>query len=152
MTTSVFDPDAFLAGTVVTEANSTEFVPVPVGEYQAVASDVKPVPWSKKDGSASGVKLQIIWEIQDEGVKALLERDKVTCRQDIMLDLNGTGGLETGKGKNVALGRLRAALNLNESGVPFSFPMIVGRMGTVSIKHEPYNDSILAYVAAVAAA
>jgi len=106
---SQFDPNAFLNATV-TEANSTEMTPVPEGEYLAIADKVTVVPWSKKDGSDSGLKLQIIWDIQDENVKALLERSKITVRQDQMLDLTDTGQLALGKGQNVGLGRLRDGL------------------------------------------
>lgn len=147
---STFDVDAFLQSTQITEANSTATIPVPVGEYPAAISEVKIVQWSKKDGSASGLKLQIVWQIEDEAVKALLDREKVAVRQDVMLDLTETGGLDTGKGKNVTLGRLREAVDLNVPGMPFSFPMLPGRMAKVVIKHESYNDTILAQVSAVA--
>lgn len=146
---STFDIDSFMQQTVV-GANSTATIPVPVGEYLAISEDVKCIPWAKKDGSASGLKLQITWSIEDEAVKALLERTKVTVRQDIMLDLTEQNGLDMGKGKNVGLGRLREALDINDQTIPFSFPMIVGRMGKLAIVHEPYNDSILAQVKGVA--
>jgi hypothetical protein len=132
---SQFDPNAFLNATIE-EANSTEMTPVPEGEYLAIADKVTVVPWQKKDGSDSGLKLQIIWDIQDENVKALLERSKITVRQDQMLDLTETGGLALGKGQNVGLGRLRTAVGLNEPGQPFSFAMIQGQVAKVLVKHR----------------
>lgn len=100
-----FDPNTFL-NTTYEEANDTKITPCPVGEYLAVASKVDAKTWASRDGSKSGVKLEILWEIDDANVKQLLGRDKVTSRQNIMLDLNEAGtGLDLGKGKNVGLGR-----------------------------------------------
>jgi hypothetical protein len=132
---STFDPTAFMNMTVE-GSNSTESLPVPEGEYLAISEKVDVVPWSSKDGSNSGLKLQVIWDIQDDGVKSLMERSKVTQRQDIMLDLTETGQLDMGKGKNVGLGRLREAVDLNQAGQPFSFAMLQGRMGKVLVKHR----------------
>lgn len=150
---SAFDPNAFFNSTV-TEANSTELTPVPEGEYLAIADKVTIVPWSKKDGSDSGLKLQIIWDIQDENVKALLERSKVTVRQDQMLDLTDTGQLALGKGQNVGLGRLRTAVGLNTPGEPFSFTMIQGQIAKVLVKHRAGDqpEQIFAEVRGVAPA
>jgi len=150
---SQFDPNAFLNATV-TEANSTEMTPVPEGEYLAIADKVTVVPWSKKDGSDSGLKLQIIWDIQDENVKALLERSKITVRQDQMLDLTDTGQLALGKGQNVGLGRLRTAVDLNTPGEPFNFSMIQGRLAKVLVKHRTGEqpEQIFAEVRGVAKA
>ena len=102
-----FDPNTFLTMTVE-EANDTKISPCPAGEYLAVATKVEPKSWASRDGSSSGMKLEITWDIDDANVKQLLGREKVTSRQNIMLDLNEAGnGLDMGKGKNVGLGRLR---------------------------------------------
>lgn len=150
---SAFDPNAFLNATV-TEANSTESVPVPEGEYLAIADKVTIVPWSKKDGSDSGLKLQIIWDIQDENVKELLERSKVTVKQDQMLDLTDTGQLALGKGQNIGLGRLRTAVDLNTPGEAFAFSMLQGRLAKVLVKHRTGEqpEQIFAEVRGVAKA
>lgn len=133
----------------VTEAGSTTSTPVPEGEFLAQVEKVDVAQWSKKDGSASGLKLNVLWEIQDEGVKKLLERAKVTVQQQIMLDLTDAGTLDMGKGKNVTLNRLREAVNLNKAGKPFSFPMLQGQLAKVVVKHRPDNDNIYAEVKAV---
>lgn len=146
----MFSPDQFL-DMQVTEANDTKIVPVPVGEYNAVVSEVKVVSWQKKDDpSTAGLKLQIIWELDSPEVKALLQRDKVTVRQDQMLDLIDGGGLDMGRGRNVGLGRLREATGLNTPGQPFSFTMLTGRMAKVSIKHRVDGDTIYSEVKGVA--
>ena len=41
-----------------------------------------------------------------------------------------------GKGKNVALGRLREALGQNTPGKPWSFGMLVGQVAKVAVKHR----------------
>lgn len=137
-----FDPNTFL-NTTYEEANDTKITPCPVGEYLAVASKVDAKTWASLDGSKSGVKLEILWEIDDANVKQLLGRDKVTSRQNIWLDLNEAGtGLDLGKGKNVGLGRLREALDLNTPGQAFAFSMIEGRLAKVMVSHRVDGEDI----------
>ena len=146
----MFNPEQFL-DTTLTESNDTKTIPVPVGEYTAVVEDVKCRQWtSKKDPSQSGITLEVIWNIDDSAVKELLGREKVTVKQGIMLDLTDSGGMDMGKGRNVGLGRLREALDLNTPGQPFSFSMLSGRLAKVSVSHRVVDDSIFAEVKAVA--
>lgn len=134
--TSVFDPAAF-TNLTINDASSTVLVPVPVGEYVALVEKAECRSWQSKDGSQSGLTLDVIWEIQDESVKQLLERQKVTVKQGVMLDLTDDGkGLAMGKGKNVTLGRLREACGKNVPGQAFSFPMLTGCMAKVSVSHR----------------
>ena len=151
----MFDPNTFMDATF-TESNSTVAVPVPAREYPtALIEDAKITPWQgKKDPSLSGMKLQIVWEIDDDAVRQELDRSKVTVRQEIMLDLNDAGtGLDMGKGKNVSLGRLREAVGLNSPGQPFSFAMLKGRVARIVVSHRqnPENpEQIFAEVKSVA--
>lgn len=150
---SMFDPSSFLEMSVA-ESNSTVSIPVPAGEFVAFVDKVEARPWTKKDDpSKSGVALDILWNIDDANVKAMLDREKVTAKQGIMLDLTDTGGLDMGKGKNVGLGRLREACGLNEPGQPFAFRMLEGKAAKVVIEHraDPKNSEIIyAEVKAVA--
>lgn len=134
-----FDPQAILDATF-NEANSTELITVPEGEYQAVAGEVESVPWQGvKDPSKSGLKLVIPWEILDEGVKASTKRQKIVIRQDVMLDFTPSGTLDMGEGANIRLGQLRAAVGLNQKGQSFSPRMISGKMAKVKVgvrEHE----------------
>ena len=146
----MFNPEQFL-DQQFTEANDTKLVPVPVGEYTAIAGEVKCRQWqSKADPSKSGLTLDITWEIDDPAVKELLGRDKVTVRQGIMLDLTDSGSMDMGKGRNVGLGRLREALNLNQPGQAFSFSMIPGRLAKVSVTHRIDGENIFSEVKSVA--
>lgn len=145
-----FDPNQFL-DMQFTDSNSTEAVPIPVGEYVAVVSEVKCRPWQKKDDpSVAGLALDLLWEIDDQGVKDLLGRTKVVAKQGIMLDMTDGGGLDFGKGKNVGLGRLREATGLNTPGQPFSFTMLTGRPAKVKIEHRVAGEQVFAEVKAVA--
>lgn len=130
----MFDPNAFLEQ-VVTEVGSTEAVPIPAGEYLAFIDKKEVTSWQKKDDpSIGGLKLKVTWALEDAAVKELLGRDKVIVTQDIMLDLTDTGSLDMGKGRNVELNRLRAAVDLNVSG--FSFHQLDGRMARVTVKQD----------------
>ena len=142
----MFDPNQFL-DLQITEANDTKVIPVPVGEFTAVADKAECRTWqSKKDPSKSGVTLEVTWAIDDQGVKDLLGRDQVTVRQGIMLDLTEEGGLDMGKGRNVGLGRLREALGLNVPGQPFAFSMIPGRMAKIKVDHRIDGENVYAEV------
>lgn len=146
----MFNPDQFL-DMQVTETNDTKVVPVPVGEYTAMIDEVKVRQWqSKKDPSQSGLTLDVKWGIDNAAVAELLGRDKVTVKQGIMLDINDAGFLDMGKGRNIGLGRLREALNLNAPGEPFSFNMLVGRVAKVSVTHRIDGEDIYAEVKSVA--
>lgn len=146
-----FDPQTFLDATF-TEANSTEIINLDEGEYLAVVSEVKTDTWTKKDGSASGVKAIVGWEVIDDAAKVKTKRNKILVRQDIMLDLTEGGTLDMGEGKNVALGRLRAAVGKNRPGEPFSFRMLPGCTAKVRIGLREHEGRRFEEVRAVAAA
>lgn len=148
---TTFDPATFL-NQEFNEALDTKVVPCPAGEYLGLAEKVEVKPWAAKDGSSSGLKLVILWDIQDENVKSLLGRDTVRVGQDQMLDLTETGQLDFGKGKNVGLGRIREALGLNTPGEPFSFGMIQGRLAKVKVSHRAVGEDMYAEVKAIAKA
>jgi len=150
MTTS-FDPATFLNQTFEGQLD-TKMIPCPAGEYLALADKVEVKTWSSKDGSSSGLKLEIIWDIQDENVKKLLDRDSVKVKQDQMLDLTETGALDMGKGKNIGLGRIREALGMNNKGEPFAFSMIAGRMAKVIVSHRPVGEDLFPEIKKIAAA
>ncbi len=147
---SQFDVSSFMSQ-AVTDANDTKVIPVPAGEHVSLADKVEIKEWaSKTDSSKAGLKLVIQWAVDNAEVKELLGRDKVTVRQDIMLDLTDAGTLDMGRGRNVQLGKLREALNLNLPGQPFSFDMIQGRVAKILVAHRIDGDTIYADVKGVA--
>lgn len=136
----MFDPSQFLDMTIEGD-NSTVAIPPPAGEFPAIIDKVDVRQWTKRDDpTVSGLTLEVFWAIEDSGVKEMLGRDKVLVKQGIMLDITEAGGLDMGKGKNVGLGRLRAAVNLNNPGQAFSFQQLPGQMGKVTVTHRPDKD------------
>lgn len=146
---SNFDPNTFLNATF-TDANSTSSTPCPEGEFPAIAEKVDVSTWAKKDGSASGLKLDVLWDIQDESAKAVTGRNPTKVRQTVMLDLTESGQMDFAKGRNVSLGRLREAVGLNNPGEAFAFSMIQGRMAKVAVKHRVDGENIYDEVRGVA--
>lgn len=144
---SMFSPEQFL-DMQTTDSNDTVIIPVPPGEYIAVIKDIKLRPWqSKSDPSKAGMALDVQWSIDDEGVRAVTGRTEVTVKQGVMLDIREDGqGLDMGKGKNIGLGRLREATNLNTKGQPFAVTMFPGRAARVKVEHRADGDNIYAEV------
>lgn len=143
---STFDPDQFM-NTQTNESNDTAFVPIPVGEYQAAATKV--------EAGTAGDKpvLNVTWAITDQAAKDATGLDSPTVRQTIWLDLNGQGGLDNGRGKNVGLGKLREALSQNRPGQPWSPGQIMGQVANIKVTHRNGKEpgEVYAQVAAVAA-
>lgn len=121
---SVFNPDTFMDSTI-TEPNSTKVEAVPPGEYRATIDETIKPPRSVtgKDGTEY-IFFEVMWNIDDQGLKDKLGRDKLQVRQSIRLDITDDGALDTGKGKNVGLGRLREALGMNDG--PFNPRALAG--------------------------
>lgn len=152
---SAFDPDSFLSQSVEGQ-NDTKLVPCPAGEYMAVVDSVSARQWqSKEDPTRSGVTLEVLWSIDDEGVRQFLDRKDVKVKQGVMLDLLPDGKLDMGKGKNVGLGRLREAIGLNRPDQPFGFSMLTGQLAKVNVSHraDPKDPEVIyAEIRAVAKA
>lgn len=123
---NIFDPDAFMEE-AVDNAMDTEYINVPQGEHVAVCHDVlKPREYTDKNGDTNYV-MDIVWSITDDAVKAEVGRDLVTIKQSLYLDLNAEGKLDYSRGKNIALGKVREAVGLNQPGRPFSPGMLRGQ-------------------------
>jgi len=141
-----FDPSTFLSQTVDAEMDTT-IKQCPEGEFRAMIDDFDNNAFDsfegKKEKTAGRtfVTFKPPFVIQDAAVAAELERDKVVVyHKGIFLDFNEQGQLDTGKGKNVDLGRLRESVNQNQAG-PWSFDMLKGA-GPVMVKvvHEAAKD------------
>lgn len=144
-----FNPQEFIDATI-TGANDTKVIPVPLGEYMGIIEKVSPRQWQSKDGTQSGIALDVIWLVEDSNVKQLLGRETVTVKQGIMLDLTAQGGLDLGTGKNIGLGRLREAVNKNDPSQPFSFSQLPGLSAKISVTHRTQGEDTYAEVKAVA--
>lgn len=144
-----FDPQAFLDASI-TEVNDTKIIPVPMGEYLGVIEKMSPRQWQSKDGTQSGIALDLVWIVEDQDVRDFLGRDTVTVKQGIMLDMLPSGGLDMSKGKNIGLGRLREAVGMNKPGEAFSFQNLPGQMAKITVKHRLVEEDVFAEVKAVA--
>ncbi len=140
MNETTFNPDEFLAQTT-TEQMDTRFPSIPPGEYPAIIDGiaVRQQP-GKDDPTKLFTLLDVTYAIDDAGVKAATGLVKPTIRQTVFLDLNDAGQLDTGKSKNVNLGRLREALGLNVAGQAFSFQNLVGQACVVKTKLSPNKN------------
>ena len=143
---SLFDPESFLS-TTYNESTSTEFVPVPEGEYYAVATAVMPREVQTKSGPR--VVLEVTWTIQGD-LSESTGREVNTVKQGIFLDLTDRGHLDFSKGRNIRLGRLRDALGQNEDGKPWSPRDIIGKAARISVTHRMQGSDIYADVGEVA--
>lgn len=131
---SPFDADNFM-NTQSTESNATKVIPVPPGEYNAIIKDLK-----LRDAKDNKV-MDVIWEIDSQAARDATGRKEVQVRQSLFLDFNEGGGLSFAEGKNVALGRLRQALNQNNKGQPWSPAMLKGGVAKINVTHRMDKDT-----------
>lgn len=109
-----FDADTFLNQTA-SGPMSTAVVPCPEGEWKAIIDDGDKAITFSGGTTKTGEpwhKMNISFKILDDAVRTLLKRDNVFVPMQCFLDINN-GALDTSEGKNVSLGRLRAALDQN---------------------------------------
>lgn len=142
---STFDEAAFMQ-TETTEQGSTAATPVPENEYVAVIKDAKPRP--VKDDR---MILDVQWAIDDPEATKATGIPFPTVRQSIWLDMAGVG-LDMGKGKNVALNRLREAVGQNIAGKVWKPTDLIGQVARITVKHRIAEENVYADVKAVAKA
>lgn len=135
---SIFNPDFILQGQS-DQALSTRTTPIPAGVYLAQIMELEPRNvQGKKDTSKWYQFLDCKLEVKlSQEAAAELGRETATRNYSVGLDLTAQGNLDYGKGKNVGLGRLRAACNQNVPGQSWNPMMLKGQVIKVSIKHEP---------------
>lgn len=130
---SIFNAEAFL-NTPMTGQLDTKVEPCPPGEYRAQFKGHQFRSFTAESGETFNV-MEVTWEILDEGVKATLQRDSVTSRQSIFLDVTEQGTLDLGKQKNIGLGQLLDAFGLN-TGKPWTLAQLVGNMALVKVEPD----------------
>lgn len=133
-----------LMNSSVNGAMETSFIPVPEGEYRANISKV--AIRQAKDS----ILLDVTWEIDDDAVRSATGIDNPQVRQSLFLDINESGSLDLGKGKNVGLGRLREAVGQNGPGA-WAPGQLMGCPAMVRVSHRSYNNQIFADVKGVSA-
>lgn len=111
----MFNAEQFLS-TELTAGFSTEFVPIPDGEWgPAQCIGVNARANKAKDGSGEEfISLDTNWEIQDDELKRTMGIDrKLIARYSFLLEFDDNGQLKRGKGENVQLGLLLEAVGMN---------------------------------------
>lgn len=140
MPDSDFNAEEFLSS-AVGGAMSTETIQCPEGVYKAQLQPIGKDNFRRfTSGDATYTTFEPSWEILDDDVRAQLDRDRVFVRQSIFLDFDENGALDTSKGKNVDLGRLRAAVGQNEDA-EWSFSMLNDVLAQVRVKHQKDKNS-----------
>lgn len=134
-----FDAQALLNATTA-EANSTKLLPAPVGDYVGQVSKVDVKSGVSKSTGEVWCRLELTLESEDPKLEQIGMRKK-NFRADALLELTPMGTIDTGQGKNVALGRMREAAGLNQPGQPFSLGMFQGQVFKFTVEHQPdQND------------
>lgn len=159
MSDSTFDPNLVL-NQPITGAMDTKFITVPPGEYVALVKDVKARSGTIRNGDRAGERylaVDLLWQIDDPKVKEATGLDTNIVKQGLMIDLTPQNGIDLGKGKNVRLGRLRAALDMNRPDQPFTFEGFRGRIAKIAVTNRtddrpdsPTKGDTFADVSAVA--
>lgn len=134
-----FDPDN-LVNMDITGSTSTEYVPIPEGEFTGVIQDVSAKQVTSKKNGQTYTFLELMYVIDDEDVREETGMAEPKSRQSMILDFTDAGTLDLGKGKNVPLGRLREACNLNDPSKAFNFNMLVGQAVKVNVKHRTGDE------------
>ncbi len=134
-----FDAQALLNATTA-EANSTKLLPAPVGDYVGQVSKVDVKSGVSKSTGEIWCRLELYLESEDPKLEQIGMKKK-NFRADALLELTPMGTIDTGQGKNVALGRMREAAGLNQPGQPFSLGMFQGQVFKFTVEHQPdQND------------
>lgn len=139
----MFDPKKFMEAQFNGKLD-TVIPTLPEDDYRAIIDNVEMRDIETKKGETRWI-MRIRWKITDDAKLAGLNRTQASVNQDLWLDLTPQGGLDEGEGKNVGLGRVLEALNLN--GQTWAPPMLKG-MGPCILrvttrtndKDESFND------------
>lgn len=143
-----FDPNQFMNQPSAPMA--TTFENVMEGEYVFMLDteiEFSEIKWQDRstgaDRSAPVARVNLILQDAGKGAaeKARLQRDKVTVRCDLTLDLDNNGQLDTGPNKNIVLGQLREALGQNTPGWTFNqlkgAGPVIGKVSHRADKNDP---------------
>lgn len=144
-----------LMTTATAEATSTEFLRLEPGEYEAQVADLKFDSFTYKmeeRAGETGYKLVVNWVITNKPELAEAWGGQPRVKQDFIIDLNKSGALSHGKGKNVTLGYLREAAGQNKNGQEWAPSMLKGAFAVIDVDEEIVKDRVYNRVKAVRAA
>lgn len=130
-----FDLDMFKRSSVTGEV-STKIIPCEPGEYPARITRHDIAVTSPKEDKQARPYLTVFYSIDDVAQIQHTGRDPLTVRQTIWLDATESSGLDMAPGKNIGLGRLRAALGQDNPTQPWKFDMLDGGVVMVKVVNE----------------
>ena len=145
-----FNPEALLDITSDSPMATREKL-LPEGDYEGEIKEIKGRTTTSEKGTFNWLDFQV--EISGNNlapngqtVSEIVGRPSTRVRYGISIDINDAGGLESSEGKNIALGRLRAAVNQNEKGTPWSPRKLIGARARFGVKHRfDKNDPSIVY-------
>lgn len=152
---STFDPEMFM-NVPVEGANDTKRPIVPAGEYRCQIFKLVPRSGTIENGDKAGqpwCSYNLVLEVLDDAVKEELGLDRVFVNHNVFLDLTPDQQLDMGRGKNVALGKVREAVGQNDPSSPWSFAMLLGQIvkANVTVGVNPKTHDEMNNVTALAA-
>lgn len=128
---SQFDPDLFLSQEVKGE-NATSYTPIP--EMESALLVCKEVKVRVIKGGS--IVMDVHWIVDEQEARDATGQDEPIIRQGVFLDIDSHGALEMGEGKNVNLGRVRAAIGQNDKKA-WAPSMIIGAVCRGQITQRP---------------
>jgi hypothetical protein len=150
------DAESFLSESIDGELATVREV-VPEGDYQAMLEPFEDIEkilrtneFTYKAGPNAGqpgsiTSLDLTMNILDPDLLAKMGREKVTVRAQCTLDFTPQGKLDTGPGKNILLGQIRAAVGQNKPGHSLRDLSGAGPV-LIRVKHRSdKNDSSIKY-------
>lgn len=149
----MFDPQAYLEITI--EQPTEKRPPLPPGDYTAVIGEVRARRWQgKEDPSKAGIAwdVPLTVEVPLGLQEAMSLPPQVVLTDSCMLDLTPQGLFDNSVGKNRRVRTYREALDMNKAGDVFGPRLMQGRVITVKIEHELYQNEPVERVRSVARA
>lgn len=137
---NTFDAEQFLNITV--DSPFTDRIPLPGGEYIAIVGILKPRTWTSKDGTKSGIALDIplVVDVPAEAQQSCGFGPTTQLTDSAIIDMAESGfGFDFGPGKNRVLKEYREATDLNRPGEKFGLLMLQGKVIRVRITHDVYE-------------
>jgi len=131
-----FDANAFMTQTYE-GVGSTQVTPIPAGRYVALIgandADVNATSFTNKKTNEQGLRLEVAFNLLDDSgaLRAAIDGREPRINESFFLELDAKGRLDMGKGKNVRLNRLRAAVGQN-TGAAWS-PMMLRGAGPLQL-------------------
>jgi len=126
----MFDADSFLQATVEGQLSTSRPSIPELQDAQLVVKDLG----IKVSGDFT--ILDVVFICDEESAREATGMAEPQIKHGVFLDLDSSGALDMGEGKNVDLGRLRAALGQNDGG-PWAPAQMIGQVCRGHVVQDP---------------